>query len=198
MRRLQTSLMGLSILGLAGCSTAPIVLPPNVTTMQGAYNASYLDKVDESYQPDKSIEFDKMKLCIAENVINNDVTLRDSAGSFVGSYTGHYYENGKTQNVSGRQTFKYIDDKNNLLIANGTTQTTSYLITDIIKYDLKAGTSPDKVSLIFSNITRAQQNTGAATNTGFQQAGAWYGARTETIIGALHNVAVKLKDCLSN
>lgn len=182
---------------LSGCASQ-VPLPNNVTTSQIG-NATYIDRIDYSYQADNSPKFSSLKLCIAENFANNDVTLSDSSSSFVGAYTGTYYQVNKTQNVAGKGVFKYVDDSTSTLIANGTTTSVSQQlipITDIVKFEVKSSVSGNKVKIEFFNISRAQKDTGYAGNNGFNPVGAWSGARAPDIVSSLENMADKIKSCL--
>jgi hypothetical protein len=173
-------------------------VPSNVTVRDADKRASYLEAIDFSYQPAQPVAFSQLKLCIAENIANNAVTLQDSSGSFVGPATGTYYHNTQSQTVQGGGIFKYLDDATSALIATGTTDggsTALGLTHDIVKFDLKAMTSGTGVTLKFSNIMRAQQYTGSATNDGFQPVGMWRGAGAQRIYASLESVAAKVKAC---
>lgn len=45
------------------------------------------------------INKERIKLCIARNVTNNGVQLNDSSSSFVGAYTGNYYNIEKSTTI---------------------------------------------------------------------------------------------------
>lgn len=174
-------------------------VPANVTTRTGPYHGDYVDAVDFSSRATQPVEFAKAKLCVAENVTNSVVSLHDTSGSFVGSATGNYYQNSNSQTVQAGNVFKYIDDNAQTLIASGTTDggaTALGLTHDILKFDLKVVTSGTDVTVRFSNITRAQQNTGILANDGFQPVGTWKGSRFQKIYESLEVVAKKINACL--
>jgi hypothetical protein len=174
-------------------------VPSSVAVRAEGKHASYMESVDFSYQPSVPVTFSQLKMCIAENVSNNAVTLSDSAGSFVGPSTGHYYQNSHNQTVQGGGIFKYLDDSSSTLIATGTTDggpTALGLTRDIVKFELKAATVDADVTLKFGNITRAQQSTGSAANDGFGPVGMWRGAGAQRIYASLETVAGKIKHCL--
>ena len=182
------------VFSLSGC--AAIQLPKNASVVESG-GGTYLSRIDFSYTAGTNRDFSQAKLCVAENVSNPDVVLRDSAGSFVGPYTKKYYQANNTQNIAGKGLFKYLDDANSVLIANGTVSAnTGFAIVDIIKFEIKVSVSGNKVGLLFSNITRAQQNTGGAVNDGFSPVGVWPGARSEDIYSALEILAMKVKSCI--
>ena len=195
----RTTPFAASLFGLlVGCaSQAP--LPSNASISPGANGGSYLDRVDFSYQTPSARDFSQLKMCVAENISNNDVSLSDATGSFVGAYTGNYYQNSNVQTVAGKAVFKYVDEQLATLIANGTTISISQQlvpIKDIVKYEVKAGVSGSSVTLVFYNITRAQQNTGYAANDGFNPVGVWSGARSQDVYASLDAVANKVKACM--
>jgi hypothetical protein len=174
-------------------------VPGNVTVRDADKRASYMESVDFSYQPTQPVTFAQLKMCIAENISNNAVSLRDSSGSFVGPATGNYYQNTNTRIVQGGGIFKYVDDASSALVATGTADGGSTALgftRDIVKFDLKAMTNGGSVTLTFNNITRAQQATGGAANDGFSPVGMWRGAGAQRIYASLEGVAGKLKSCM--
>jgi hypothetical protein len=173
-------------------------LPDNVTVRPYDKRNSYIDIVDYSFEATSPVPFSKIKLCVAENVSNNAVSLTDSAGAFVAS--GNYYSTPKSQTVQGGGIFKFVDDTQFVLIAMGTLDggsTALGLTRNIVKFDLKAGSNEKQVTLKFSNITRAQQNTGNLANDGFQPLGTWKGSGYLKILTALDGLANKVRSCVS-
>ncbi|AMP03756.1 hypothetical protein [Collimonas pratensis] len=200
MKKNVKKLLAIFALGiLSGCASQ-VPLPSNVAVTQSGSNGSYIDKVDFSYDAQGTPDFSKLKLCVAENVTNNDVSLRDASGSFVGAYTKNYYQTNHMQTVSGKNVFKYLDENSSTLIANGTTVSVTQSlipIKDFVKYEAKSAVANNKITLVFFNITRAQQDTGAATNDGFNPVGVWPGARSQDVYASLETVAHKIKTCLN-
>lgn len=174
-------------------------VPGNVTVRDAGKRAAYMEAVDFSYQPEKPVAFSQLKMCIAENVSNNAVSLQDASGSFVGPATGNYYHNTNSQTVQGGGIFKYLDDASSALIATGTTDggsTALGLTRDIVKFDLKAMTSDGTVTLKFNNISRAQKYTGSIANDGFNPVGMWRGAGAQRIYASLEAVSGKIRACM--
>ncbi|HEY5960210.1 MAG TPA: hypothetical protein VIV60_26840, partial [Polyangiaceae bacterium] len=162
----------LAFANLMCCAGVP--MPSNVTTTPGNAGGDYIKSIDFSYQSSPVASFDKLKLCVAENVSNRAVQLTDSSGSLVDSASGQYHDVQHNQTVQGGDIFKYADASLATLIANGTIDSgpaAHGLTRDIIKYDLKASAHGQQVGLVFTNITRAQQSTGAAVNDGFTPVG---------------------------
>lgn len=198
MRRVYFSLMAL-ILG--GCSSAPIALPSNVTTVPtGMGQSTYIDKIDHSFIPQKTVSFGAVKVCAASTFTNDSVVLKDNAGSFVGAYTGRYYQQSNSQQISGGNVFKLVDDQTNTLIATGNKKSKPQqggLIVDYIKYDAKIVLANNHVQLVFQNIQAAQQSTGSSANDGFRQIGTWSGARAPAALETIHSIASNFKNCLN-
>lgn len=180
--------------GLVGCGT--VNLPSNVTTVQGGSSSGrYIDQVDYSYS--ETVGFSALKLCVAENVSNDGVTMTDQSQSWTGPWSGITYARGNTSTTSGGDTFKYIDDSTQTVIAVGTVPELGQgLIQRVVKFDLKAAAKNNKVTLVFSKITHAQKDTGYATNTGFSQIGDWHGAGALDALAALEGTANRIKACL--
>ena len=194
MKLLKKSVLVLLVGSLVGCGTVP--MPSNVSTRPGNESGDYINAVDFSYQSAATkVNFNKLKLCVAENVSNNSVQLRDASRSFVGPATGHYYNLQNSQTVQGGEIFKYSDPTLSTLIAIGTVDSPG-MVEDIIKYELKVSVNQSRVHLIFSNITRAQKSTGLLANDGFGPVGTWPGARTMQSYTALQGVANGIKLCL--
>ena len=194
--RLTTALAIAALLLPATGYCAKWEVPSNVTVRDAG---KYMEAVDFSYQSTQPTAFAQIKMCVAENISNSAVSLQDSSGSFVGPATGAYYHNTKSQTVQGGGIFKYVDDSSSALIATGTTDggaTALGFTRDIVKFDLKAMASGNDVILKFSNIVRAQQNTGSAANDGFNPVGMWRGAGAQRIYASLESVAGKIKTCL--
>jgi hypothetical protein len=171
-------------------------VPSNVATTA---NGKHMESVDFSYSGDQPKDFKKLKMCIAENITNDAVSLQDSAGSFVGPATGTYYHNTNSQTAQGGAVFKYVDDDSSALIASGTADggSTAFGLTrDIVRFDLKAAIDDKVITLRFNNITRAQKNTGTLANDGFTPVGMWRGAGAQKVYASLEAIASKLKTCI--
>lgn len=186
---------------LVGCSQKPIALPNNVSTIpSGMGESTYIDKVDHSFKTVKAVNFSNVKVCAATTFINDSVLLKDNAGSFVGGYSGRYYQQNNSQQISGANVFKLVDEQSNTLIVSGNKKTRPQqggLIVDFIKYDAKISLENNGVELIFQNIQAAQQSTGSTSNDGFRSIGTWSGARAPAALETIDNIALSFKNCLN-
>ena len=197
--KMKTHTIFLSAFVLIACGSQ-VPLPDNVSTIQsGPSQYEYIDEIDTSKLSADSVDFSLVKLCVAETVTNEDVVVKDASGSWVGPYTGTYYQSDNRQILSGADVLKYIDDDSSSLIAVGTT---SYIkgslipIRQFIRFSLKATSEENGYSLVFSNVTRAAENTGSASNDGFTQVGTWAGADPDGVINQLQQVADRIHSCL--
>ena len=184
---------------LSSCASQ-VQLPNNVSIRETG-SAAYIDKVRFTYQTGSNTDFSKLKLCIAENITNDSVIIKDSADSWVGPATGNYYRNTDSQVISGKSIFKYVDDKNSTLITDGTTTYSNGGIlptNQFVRFNLKTAIKDGSVILLFSNIKRAQQNTGLLSNDGFTPVGAWAGADAKGTYEQLENVANSIKSCIGS
>ena len=194
MNLLNKSVLALLVGSLVGCGTVP--MPSNVSTRPGNESGDYINTVDFSYHSATTkVSFNKLKLCVAENVSNRSVQLIDASRSFVGPATGRYYNLQNSQTVQGGDIFKYADPNLSTLLAIGTVDSPG-MVEDIIKYDLKVSVNQAQVNLLFYNITRAQKSTGLLANDGFGPIGTWPGARTMQSYTALQGIANGIKLCL--
>lgn len=188
------------LIGISGCASQ-VSLPNNASiTTTDSLGSAYIDKIDFSYISRGTHKFSKAKLCVAKNLTNNTVMLQDSSGSFVGAYTGRYYETNKTQSVTGGDIFKYSDDETSTLLAVGTTSFVGDalgIIKEFVKFEVELAIKDKNVTLIFSNITRAQQDTGTLGNNGFNPVGVWYGAKAPDVYASIELVANNIKTCIN-
>ena len=138
-----------------------------------------------------------LPFCIAKSIQNNDVTITDSSRSFVGAYTGRYYQAGSTVNIGGGSVLTYVSVLGDKVVAQGTTSYRSGgLVERSVRFQLTAASQEDLVTLIFSPIEQAQLDTGAIANKGYYRVGAWDGASPDLVIAALSRESDKIINCL--
>ncbi len=185
---------------LAGCATNTTVkdIPSNVVlSAPGAYNEQYIESV--KFDIAAGHKQSSPAKCLALVVSNNEHTLTDSSGSFVGAYTGNYYNIEKSRQVGGGQSLLYSDDTS--AIAKGNTKGAFTFglvpITKIIAFKVEVNAAPESGFIEFTDIQAAQESTGAANNTGFSKAGAWSGAEPVFVYNLLSKVSDEIKSCMS-
>lgn len=182
---------------VAGCLAFPAIasaedaIPDNVTVAKN----KTVDRIDWSFSTEKPVEFSRIKRCVAANLHNDEVQLRDSAGSWVGPATGNYYRQNNQSTVAGSSVFKVVDEQGRFLVAQGQTDKTMGLSGWIMRFDLEAAIEQDRIVLVMRNVKLAASNTGAAGNDGFQPLGTWY--RFKTNYAALEAIALEVKGCIA-
>ncbi|EPY7259127.1 hypothetical protein ACXEJA_003559 [Klebsiella pneumoniae] len=147
------------------------------------------------------INKERVKLCIARNVTNNGVQLNDSSSSFVGAYTGNYYNIEKSTTIQGGEVINTAASSSDIVVANGTT---SYqydagivMVERVVKFTMDITPSATGIKYTFSNIQQAQKDTGAASNSGFAPIGVWKAAGGYQAINALDNISSEINKCMS-
>jgi len=183
-------ILGGAALVISTGAAAADALPVNVTVTRN----KTVEKVDWSFQTEQTVEFSRLKRCIATNIHNDEVALRDSSGSWVGPATGNYYRNDNQSTIQAGELFKIIDDNAQFLVAQGQTSKTTGLSGWIIRFDLEAAVEQRRVVLVMRNVKLAASNTGSLTNDGFQPLGTWF--RFKSNFAALEGVATAVRTCL--
>lgn len=185
---------------LTACATNSVDpnIPTNVTLSTAeAYNAKYIESVRFDLEA-KYLGGNPAK-CLALNVDNKEYTLTDSSNSFVGAYTGSYYNIEKHRQVGGGQSLIYSDETS--AISKGSTEGKFTFglvpIIKIVTFKVDVNTAESKRSITFTDIRAAQQSTGAASNDGFNRVGAWSGAKPVFVYDLLNQVSNDIKSCLS-
>ncbi|SDX12667.1 hypothetical protein SAMN05216317_1378 [Nitrosomonas eutropha] len=185
---------------LAGCATNATVpnIPSNVVlSAPGAYNEQYIESV--KFDIGISHKQSSPAKCLALVVNNSEHTLTDSSNSFVGAYTGNYYNIEKSRQVGGGQSLLYSDETS--AIAKGNTKGTFTFglvpITKIVTFKIEVNATPENRFIKFTDVQAAQESTGAANNTGFSKAGAWSGAEPVFVYNLLNKVSDDIKSCMS-
>lgn len=186
-----------------GCSTTnPLPLPSNITTVPfqvGSKEIQLIDTLNDSFVPSSSTTFDKLNLCAVEIFKNQNVTLKDSVGSFIGASTGNYYQKSNIQNIPAQGKSLYSSKESQVILVTGNFKPKSSdlgLIQYIAQYDVKIELKHNLVKLKYSNILRAQENTGGLDNNGFQPLGTWNGRAAPMIVNGINDLTVKYKLCV--
>lgn len=189
MKRHRIAIMGL-LLSYPITALAKDTVPANVTVRGNGI----LDKVDWSFVPAKTIEFSKLKRCVATNLQNDQIQLQDSAGSWVGPATGKYYRNNNQSAVAAQSVFKFVDEQAKALVAQGWIDKLVFGFRWIIRYDLELAIEGDGVKMVMRNVKLAMSNTGALSNDGFNDLRTSY--RFNQNYASLKDAADRMKSCI--
>ncbi|EKD4460478.1 hypothetical protein ORP92_002774 [Escherichia coli] len=187
---------------LAGCSAGQQreARLNNIPSLKTQYNGQreYLKEYSAKIKTNKT-PLEKVKICVLRNVSNRDVVLSDSSKSFVGAYTGNYYNIGGKTVVNGGGVVESVNDSG-FIIAQGNT---SYSfdsgivqIKRVVRFTLDAMPQSEHVNITFSNIQQAQTETGALPNTGFSEIGTWEGAGPYQAIKSLDKIVSSISECM--
>lgn len=136
--------------------------------------------------------------CVATIVSNDPVTLSDSAGSFVGAYTGAYYQIGSRREVGGGNTIQYISPGGEDLVAKGATMYSSALIQRSVRFTLRVQSAGQERIYQFSGIEQAQTSTGYMPNTGYNRVHAMPGGGAGHVLGSLKAIVNDLESCIGS
>ncbi|MBM1145642.1 hypothetical protein GN155_017800 [Alcanivorax sp. ZXX171] len=120
--------------------------------------------------PDKAV----LGLCLAKNVRVDSVRLSDSSKSFIGAYSGRYYNIGNSYQAQGEESTKFIAEDGSGAVARGQFKYSFVVrgllpvsIVNVVRYTLEVSQTPEVNRYVFSDITAAQTETGNMPNTGF-------------------------------
>lgn len=192
----------MTVLLLAGCSTGQQrdARLNNITGLKTQHNGQneYLKEYSTKIKADKT-SIDKVKICVLRNVSNRDVVLSDASKSFVGAYTGNYYNIGSKTVINGGGVVETVDDAGAIIVQGNTSYSFDSGIVQIkrvVRFTLDAIPQSEQVDLTFSNIQQAQTETGALANTGFFEIGTWEGAGPYQAIMSLDNIVSSISKCI--
>lgn len=136
--------------------------------------------------------------CVASTVTNDPVLLSDSAGSFVGAYTGRYYQAGSRREVGGGNTIQYVSPDGADLVAKGATMYASGLIQRSVRFTLRIRDQGQGRLYQFSGIEQAQTSTGSMPNTGYNRVHVAFGGGAEHVISSLKSITTDLESCIGS
>ena len=141
-------------------------------------------------------EIGKLPACVASNVTNESVSVHDTAGSFVGSYTGNYYQVNRAREVGGGNIIQYISQDGTEVIARGTMRYTAAMIERATRFTLSIKDDGISRKYIFNNVEVAQMNTGNWPNSGYQKAAMNPGTGGGHILKNMKALANDIDSCM--
>lgn len=187
---------------LAGCSAGQQreARQNNIPSLKTQYNGQreYLKEYSAKIKTNKT-PLEKVKICVLRNVSNRDVILSDASKSFVGAYTGNYYNIGSKTVVNGGGVVESVGDAGAIIVQGNTSYSFDSGIVQIkrvVRFTLDAIPRSEQIDLTFSNIQQAQTETGAFPNTGFFDIGTWEGAGPYQAIMSLDNIVSSISECI--
>lgn len=144
---------------------------------------------------------DGMGVCLATHIHNSSVQLSDSSRSFVGSYTGNYYNINSSRSEAAEQPVRFISANGSDAVVRGqTSYTYTYglaAITRVVRFTLNIKQSAKENRYSFSNIEAAQTSTGILPNNGFTQFYDMAVLYPERAYDGLSNLTEVINGCLA-
>jgi len=184
-----------AVVVLSGCAYSRM---PELSKYQAEYVPDYSAELVSAVVFKRPGSSGDLVQCIAETVSNQGVTLRDSAGSFVGAATGRYYSASNSAHVGGGEVLQYVSADGRSVVANGSTQYSSgMLVSRSVRFKLSAQQKADERVYRFADLSQAQLNTGSAANYVYGGIGAWSGANPDLALASLEQVASNIEACLA-
>ena len=187
--------------GLWGCSAAPVEeLPENITLSEPESRMGATVRMVDAVTFERQGALKQSPAtCVSLNVDNSEVTLSDSSASFVGAYSGTYYDIESSRTEGGGATMQHADSESGVVVAKGTTEYTSGGLMPIghaVRYKLLVAPMPGKTIVQFKDVEYAQKSTGYMKNSGFQRLGTWWGSGVMDAYAAMEEQADKVLDCI--
>lgn len=145
-----------------------------------------------TFTHDGAASLGKMPMCIAKNVSNDGVAMSDSHGSFVGAYTGTYYNVQRNYEVGGGSVLQYVSPDATQVLANGETKVTRALVVFSVKFMVDAKDDGAKRTYEFTKITQAGTNNGY----GYHPVGTNAGAGAGSVLSSLKTLSAQIDACL--
>ena len=150
----------------------------------------------------KNLDPEVAKVCIFQTVKNEDVTLTDSSKSFVGSYTGTYYNIKSSKTVDGGDVIK--GDTKRGVMFNGNFKHTATDMFGVmpmpgyVRYTGVAMKKGDTLKITYKQIEHAFQSTGSAANSGFSMLTSLAFIRPADAIKTMSDVSDSIVECIKD
>lgn len=138
----------------------------------------------------------KIAMCAAGAVRNDPVSLSDSSRTFVGAYTGNYYQAGSKREVGGGSAIQYVAPDESSVVAKGETGYTSGMVSRSVRYTVTVKSSGPERKYLFAGIQQAQLDTGSMVNAGYSPVHVMMGGGSEDVARSLSAVAEEIETCI--
>jgi hypothetical protein len=138
----------------------------------------------------------KVAMCAAGAVRNDPVSLSDSSRTFVGAYTGNYYQAGSNREVGGGSALQYVAPDESSIVAKGETGYTSAMVSRSVRYTVTIKSSGPERKYLFAGIQQAQLDTGSMVNAGYSPVHVMMGGGSEDVAQSLSAVADEIETCI--
>ena len=138
----------------------------------------------------------KIAMCAASVIRNDAVSLGDSSRTFVGAYTGNYYQAGSNREVGGGGVIQYVSPDESSVVAKGETGYTSAMVSRSVRYTVTIRSSGPERKYLFAGIQQAQLDTGSMANAGYSPVHVMMGGGSEDVARSLSAVAAEIETCI--
>lgn len=187
---------------LIGCASQQV--DKNLSNFSGVtyndYDGKYKTIKNFTMNSSTNKSLSDINVCLLQNIENEDINLSDTSKSFIGPYSGNYYNVTSRSKSLGGSVQQYSDDKT--IIVKGVTKylnpQTWVPITNYVRYTLTVQKDKESLAFTFNNIRQAQSETGYLPNNGFGTVGNWEGANPSIMLKALEGEVLKINSCLNH
>lgn len=138
----------------------------------------------------------KLPFCVASNVTNESVMVSDSAGSFVGAYTGNYYQVHNSQDIGGGNVMQFVSKDGSEVVAKGTTRYWAAMIERAVRFTVAVKDDGASRTYRFTGVEIAQINSGSWPNSGFMKAAMNPGTGGGHALKNMKLIASEIDTCL--
>lgn len=183
----------------SGCAVHPDPnLPKNAVIEPTPGHYDHVKELKYSFKTTPNTQ-KKLKECVAINVENPQVNLSDDSRSFVGAYSGTYYQAGNRSTIAGGQVLRFASkDK---VVADGRvnsyhTANFGVRINYTNQFKLIIDASKPTTTVLFTDLKRAQLSTGGFSNDGFGYIYTLDALYPSKSTQAIEGIYKKLKACL--
>jgi len=182
-------------IALSGCAYSRM---PELGQYQAEYVSASSAELVEGVVFTRPGKADDLPECIAATVSNQGETLSDSSGSFVGAYTGNYYNVQRSTNTAGGSVIEYASPDGRSVVASGLTRyNANALVARSVRFKLSVKQGESGRIYRYGNLGQAQLNTGSVANNGYNPIGAWAGANPNLALDSLSRLTDNIERCLS-
>lgn len=138
----------------------------------------------------------KIAMCAASAIRNDPVSLGDSSRTFIGAYSGNYYQAGTNREVGGGGAIQYVAPDESSVVAKGETGYTSAMVSRSVRYTVTIQNLGAERKYLFAGIQQAQLDTGSMVNAGYSPVHVMMGGGSEDVAHSLSAVADEIETCI--
>lgn len=145
---------------------------------------------------DEPANLGKLPFCVASTVTNESVMVSDSAGSFVGAYTGKYYQAHNSKETGGGSVMQFVSQDGSEVVARGTTRYWAAMIERAVRFTVSIKDDGVSRTYRFTGVEVAQINSGSWPNSGFSRAAMNPGTGGGHALKNMRQIADDIDTCL--